>query len=125
MKIGEPYHLSMFTGAKRRLIMTQDTYQYVPLLSSLHSLLRDPSVIDQIDQCPSRIHTDGIIEDICDGNIFKSHPIFSVDPYALQIIIFFDELELCNPLGTHIKKAQTGNIFIHFGEHTSEIPFIT
>ena len=51
-------------GAKRRLVEKQNTYQYVPLLSSLHSLLSDPSIIDQVEQCPSRVRTDGIIEDV-------------------------------------------------------------
>ena len=44
IKIGEPYYDSSFTGAKRRLVEKQDTYQYIPLLSSLQSLLSDPSV---------------------------------------------------------------------------------
>ena len=57
MKIGEP---SIFTGAKRRLIEIQDSFQYVPLLSSLHALLNDPTIINEIDQCPSRVHTDGM-----------------------------------------------------------------
>ncbi len=53
MKIGEPYHEPAFTGVKRRLLEKQDTYQYVSLLSSLRTLLRDPSVIDEVEQCPS------------------------------------------------------------------------
>ena len=50
------------------------------------------------------MHTDGIIEDVCDGEAFREHPLFSSDPYALHIIAFYDELELCNSLGTHVKK---------------------
>ena len=38
-----------------------------------------------------------------DGSIFKEHPLFSVEPRALQIILFFDEVELCNPLGKSTK----------------------
>lgn len=45
-----------------------------------------------------------MFEDFCDGNLFKNHPLFSANPLALQIILFYDELELCNPLGTHVKK---------------------
>ena len=115
MKVGDPYHMSILTGERRRLIKTQDSYQYVPLLSSLRSLLTDPSVIDEIYQCPSRIHTDGIIEDVCDGKVFKNHPIFRNDPFALQIIIFYDELELCNPLGTHVKKHKLGIFLFTLG----------
>lgn len=83
--IGEPYHEPVFTGAKRRLIQKQDHFQYIPLLSSLKSLLSDVSILDEIQQCSARVHTDGIIEDVCDGEAFREHPLFSSDPYALQI----------------------------------------
>ena len=72
MKVGKPYYETIFTGVKRRLIEKQDTYQYVPLLPSLRVLLSDSSVLDE---SPSRIHNDGVIEDVCDGKVFQSHPI--------------------------------------------------
>ena len=72
----------MSPGTKRRLIERQDRYQYVSLLASLKSL-SDPGIIDEIEQCPLRVRSDGLIEDYCDGNRFKSHPRFSKDPHAL------------------------------------------
>ena len=55
------------------------------------------------------------MEDFCDGSLFKNHPLFSVDPYALQIIGYFDELEICNPLGSHVKKHKVGIVFFSLG----------
>ena len=104
INIDEPYHETVCSGSKRRLIEKHDTYQYVPLLLSLKSLLSDPSVIEQVKQCPLRVRRSGVLEGVCDGELFQSHPLFSSNPLALQIIIFCDELELCNLLGTHIKK---------------------
>ena len=72
-------------------------------------------VIEQIIQTPQRIRTDGQIEDFCDGTVFSSHPLFSKDPYALQIIAYYDELELCNPLGSHIKQHKVGIVFYMLG----------
>lgn len=40
--------------------------------------------MDQVEQSQHRVHSDDIIEDVCDGNIFKEHPIFSNDASALQ-----------------------------------------
>ena len=60
--------------------------------------------MDQVQQSQYRVHSDGIMEDICDGLLCKEHPLISTDPTSLQIIIFYDDLELCNPLGTHVKK---------------------
>lgn len=40
--------------------------------------------------------------------MFKTHPLFLADPYALQVVA---ELELCNPLGSHIKQHKLGIVF--------------
>lgn len=78
-------------------------------------MLHDPSVLEQINNFPSRVRSDGFFEDFCDGATFKHHPLFSIDPYALQIICYFDELEICNPLGSHVKKHKVGIVFFSLG----------
>ena len=52
--------------------------------------------------------TDGKLHDYCDGTQYKSHLLFQTDPHALQIILHFDELELCNPLGTKSSLHKVG-----------------
>lgn len=49
-----------------------------------------------------------IMEDYCDGEAFASHPIFSVHNDALQIFLYFDELEVANPIGTKSKTHKLG-----------------
>ena len=67
--------------------------------------------MDQVVQCQHRVHTDG---DVCDSKCLREHPLFSTDPLALPLIMFYDELELCNPLGTHVKKHKvSGGIMRH------------
>jgi hypothetical protein len=41
--------------------------------------------------------------------------LFSQDPMALRIIGYYDEQEVCNPLGTHIKKHKVGVVFFTLG----------
>jgi hypothetical protein len=48
------------------------------------------------------------MRDYCDSDGFKEHPLFSQDPYALQLIIYFDEFEVCNPLGSRATKHKIG-----------------
>ena len=48
------------------------------------------------------------MEDYCDGEAFKSHPLFSLHTRALQILFYFDELEICNPIGTKAKIHKLG-----------------
>ena len=48
--------------------------------------------------------TDEFMSDYCDAQFFKSHPIFSKHPTALQFILNYDDIEVANPLG-----AKAGN----------------
>ena len=102
------------SGSKRQLIQTTDSYHYVPLLQSLTTLLSDSTVIAEVDRC-NRMHDDGTLEDYCDGYLYQSHPLFSSDKNALQIIAFYDELELCNPLSTHVKAHKVGIVLFTLG----------
>ena len=51
---------------------------------------------------------DGKLRDYCDGSAYKTHTLFTNNPHALQIILHFDELELCNPLGTKASIHKVG-----------------
>ena len=46
----------------------------------------------------SHERSDGLLSDICDGEWFKKHPLFSLSNDALQILLYYDDLEVCNPL---------------------------
>lgn len=50
--------------------------------------------------------------DYCDGELFKQHPLFKDDPCALQIRLYYDDLEMCNALGSKNKKHKLGNVSI-------------
>ena len=113
--MGQAEYSQQFSGSKRRLVQKYDTYQYVPLLPSLRRLLCDKSVLEQVENCQHRIRNDGKIQDFCHGTLFSKHPVFSQDHQALQIIAYFDELEICNPLGSHTKRHKVGIVFYTLG----------
>lgn len=50
-----------------------------------------------------------MIADYCDGQVFRQHPLFARDPCALQIILYYDEVEVVNPLGGKTSKHKVGN----------------
>ena len=39
------------------------------------------------------------LKDYCDGQLYKDHPLFGNDNHALQLLIYFDEVEVANPFG--------------------------
>ena len=115
--VGESHYCTQMTGAKRRLVEKRDSFQYVPLLDSLSVLLKDETVLECIDNPHNR--SDGWLEDYCDGELVSLHPIFS-DLRSIQIVAYYDELEVCNPLGTHTKKHKLG-IIIYTGKHPTQV----
>lgn len=49
---------------------------------------------------------DDCLTDYCDGELFKQNQLFQEDPCALQIQLYYDELEVCNPLGGYAKRRK-------------------
>ena len=50
-----------------------------------------------------------MLADFCDGSYFKDHALFSI---YVNTILYYDDVEVCNPLGVHTKvhKAMIHNI---------------
>lgn len=47
-----------------------------------------------------RPHFSTRLEDYCDGTLFSEHPLFSVNECGLQVMLYYDDVEVCNPLGS-------------------------
>ena len=54
--------------------------------------------------------SDGLLGDYCDGELYAASRLFQEDPCALQVQLYYDELELCNPLG--LKKHKLGMVVL-------------
>lgn len=40
------------------------------------------------------------MRDYCDGQQFSDHLLFKTDPNALQIQLYYDDADVCNPIGS-------------------------
>ena len=52
--------------------------------------------------------TPDVVRDYCDGSECKTHPLFSLRANGLQIMLYYDDVELCNPLGSSRTKHKVG-----------------
>ena len=52
--------------------------------------------------------TSDLMMDICDGDLYKSHSVFQGNDNALQVIAYYDEVTLTNPIGSRAKKHTIG-----------------
>ena len=63
----------------------------------------------------SRKRSDGFMADFCDGELYASHQLYMVDKNALQLILYFDEVEPFNNLGSASGKYKLGTHVYRIG----------
>ena len=58
----------------------------------------------------SHARSENLIGDFCDASFYKTHPLYANGDGSLklQFIIYHDEVEVTNPLGSHRGKHKLG-----------------
>ena len=103
-------HVNRFSGAKRQKVASVCSFLYVPLLQTLEQLLKNAELRAEVETNHQR--HDSFLNDFCDGFFVKAHPLFSVCGNVLQIIAYFDELEVTNPIGSYVNTHKLGCLFL-------------
>ena len=73
------------------------------------ALLENPAVRAEIGK--SHCSSSNVMKDFCDGVFFKDHPVFRSNPLALQVILYYDDIETANPLGSKAGNHKLGTTF--------------
>ncbi|KAJ8039915.1 hypothetical protein HOLleu_14068 [Holothuria leucospilota] len=75
-----------------------ETFQYIPVLEVLKLILNNQAITELID---SEAHcTEGFLEGYQDGKQYRQLGIFKEYPNALRFQLFYDDVEVCNPIGS-------------------------
>ncbi|XP_065893395.1 uncharacterized protein [Dysidea avara] len=104
-------------GRKRRLKEVTDTLVYVPLLKTLQMLLKDEGIYTEVQKGHTST-TPERLTDFCDGAHYFTHPLFNEHPTALQIFLYYDDVEVCNPLGSSKGKHKLAAFYFGLGNIT-------
>ena len=99
IELGKVFSRKRSNGQKT-LCRTSENFVYIPLLESLKTFLSNSAISNLILREPDFCQ-DGVYYDICDGSLFKNDEYFQSHPKALCIILYHDEIDVCNPLGSH------------------------
>lgn len=79
----------------------QTTFQFVPITKTLSALFNDPvfeKVYMNFNSTRNHNCIEGVYHNFCCGKIYKSNPFFASNPYEVQIRLFTDDFEPCDPL---------------------------
>jgi len=83
---------------------------YIPLQKTLQALLN----LREVRTAVLTPHYSGsrFMKDVCDGTYIRTHPLFAKNPNALAIVLNHDDMEVVNPLGSHVKKRKLAMFYI-------------
>ena len=76
---------------------------YIPILKSIEQFLSNSRIYNLVTSIPVECN-EGVLYDVSHGTCYQNNPFFQAHPNALQLILYHDEVEVCNPLGSHIGK---------------------
>lgn len=122
LSLDSEYKLNSFAKLKLNYIKSieykpdprkNETYQYVSIIETLQNLLSHYDIFAH--DMNSHKSNDGILRDFCDGEVFERNTLFSNDPTALQIMLFFDEFTAVNPFGHQVKNYKIGWFYMLLG----------
>ena len=95
VKLGETLKMKIVRN-KRRFVVENECFMYVPLTDSLQVFLENSRIREMV-LSNSKTAPPGYFYDFFDGSVVTNHHLSGGD---LGLIIYFDEIELCNPLGS-------------------------
>ena len=52
-----------------------------------------------------------MVADFCDETYFSNHVIFKEKLAALQVCLYYDDVEVCNPLSSRRGKHKLGSVY--------------
>lgn len=92
------------------------TFQYVPILPLLSQLVDSQHIQDVILQKRSHSDTSPIYRSLHDGLHLSNNCFFSDEEVKLPLILYIDDFEVCNPLGTSRKKHKVTAVYWVFAD---------
>ena len=107
-------------GAKHRIKEMSDCFYYIPILETMTVLLNNKKIQEEVLKEP-QYRDDGKLGDFTDGVVFSNHVVFYSDAQALQIILYYDDCDLCNSAGSHVTKHKIAFFYFTLGNFRHEV----
>lgn len=92
----------------------EETFQYIPILDTIKSLLQHEDIFAQVMNSHETCQ-DGVLSNYCDGKFYKTNRLFNSDVKTLQVCLYNDDFEVCNPIGTFRKKQKLNSMYFFLG----------
>lgn len=91
------------------------TFQYVPILQSLLQVLNNKNIQEKALGSERNSEHTSQYQSFHDGSHYQKNDFFSVKEDKISLILYIDDFEVCNPLGTSQKKHKVKAVYWMLG----------
>lgn len=84
-------------------MQVEKVFYYIPILKTLQEQLKSKAILQMVFSqakhiTNSELDFESYLVDFNDGLFVRSHPLFSIDDNALKLLIYYDDVNVANPL---------------------------
>ena len=97
-----------------------DTVQYIPISRTLSLLLSHEDILGEVSKRTTE-HTEGVIRSYNDGEMWRENVLFTIDEPSLQLILYYDDFNVVNPLGNKVVKYKSSAFYFVLGNIPSNL----
>ena len=90
-------------GSSHRIKERSDCFYYIPILETQTALQNNKQIREEVLKQP-QYRSEGKFGDFIDGAVFSNHEVFFSDVQALQIILYYDDCDICNSAGSRVTE---------------------
>lgn len=87
------------------------TFQYVPILQTLKQVLSNKNIQEKVLGEKRNSEMTLQYQTFHDGSHYQKTNFFSVEEDRISLILYIDDFEGCNPLGTSRKKHKVTSVY--------------
>lgn len=93
----------------------RNTFHYVPILQSLVQVLNNKTIQERALGYERNLENASQYQTFRGGSHYQKNYFFSVEEDTVSLILYIDDFEVCNPLGTSRKKHKVTAVYLVLG----------
>lgn len=101
---------NVIKGSEHTVKTIRETFEYIPIIDTLETIIKNKNLRDVIE---NEVENDNphLYESFRDSTSFKNSPFFQAYPNAIRINFYYDDIELCNPIGSRSTFHKLGMFY--------------
>lgn len=101
---------NVILGSEHTVKTIRETFEYIPIIETLETIIKNENLRNVIETESETGNIDSY-ESFRDSTSFKNSPFFQAYPNAIRINFYYDDIEICNPIGSRSTFHKLGMFY--------------